>query len=122
MVLAVTVTVKVSVAVEVPSLACKVKVAFDAPQLAAMSAVILPPVLTMFEIVTPLAGLADVTITATLPLPPSSVTVAICELLPEPCGRDKPVVAAIVGGKLGRLHCTRRIETVLELVLATAKS
>jgi len=35
-----------------------------------MSAVILPSVLLMFEIVTPFSGLAEVTVTLTLLLPP----------------------------------------------------
>src|SRR5437773_12400105 len=104
---------------ELPSVACKVKDAFDAEQPATMSAVILPPVLTMLEIVTPFTGFALVTVTVTLPLPPSSVTVAICELvIGEPCCRDNPAVAAIVGTVL---HAPRRIETVFELMLTAAK-
>src|SRR5437764_12906875 len=46
--LAVTVMVRVSVADELPSFACNVKVAAEAPQLAEMSAVTLPFVLTIF--------------------------------------------------------------------------
>ena len=61
---------KVPVTVELPSLACKIKVAVDASQLATMSAVMLPSELMMFEIVTPFAGLAEVTMMLTLPLPP----------------------------------------------------
>ena len=106
--------------VELPSLACRVKLAVaDASQLATMSAVILPPVLTMLEIVTPLRGFAEVTVTVTLPLPPSSVTEAICELVTgEPCCRDNPAAAAIVGAGL---HAPRRIETVFELMLGSSK-
>ena len=68
--LAVTVIFRVSVIVELPSLACKVKLAVAAAQLATMSAVILPSELLMFEIVTPFAGLAEVIVMLTLPLPP----------------------------------------------------
>ena len=68
---------KVAVAVEVPSEACKVKLASVAVQLAAMLAVMLPPELMMLETVTPLEGLAEVTVTLTRPAPPSSVTEAI---------------------------------------------
>ena len=62
-----------------PSVACKVKLAFEAVQLATMSAVTVPLVLTMFEMVTPLtvAVFEPLTLTSTLPSPPSSVTVAI---------------------------------------------
>src|SRR6266498_2985471 len=69
-VLAVTVIFRVPVTVELPSLACKVKVAVDASELATMSAVIFPSELMMLEIVTPFAGLAEVTVMLTLPLPP----------------------------------------------------
>ena len=81
---AVTVTFRVAETVELPSLACKVKVAVDAPQLASMSAVISPSELTMFEIVTPFAGLAEATVTVALP--PRPLTLAIGELIgAEPC-------------------------------------
>lgn len=100
--LASTLIFRVSVTVELTSLACKVKLTLEAVQSAMMSAVILPSVLTMFEIVTPLDGLAEVTVTITLPLPPLSVTLAICELAAgEPCCRDKPVAATIAGVGVG---------------------
>ena len=76
-VLGVTETFKFAVLVFVPSEACSVKLAFVAVQLAPMSAVMMPLVLTRFETVTPFDGLADATVTVTFPLPPSSATVAI---------------------------------------------
>ena len=79
--LAVTVTVKVSVEVKKPSLACSVKVALVALQDATTSAVTVPAVLTIFEIVTPLDGFALVTVTTTEPGPVSaSLTVAMVGL------------------------------------------
>ncbi|NDD63130.1 MAG: hypothetical protein EBZ36_03990 [Acidobacteria bacterium] len=99
----VTVTLRVAVAVAVPSLTWRVKVALVAPVAAAIFAVIVPFALAMVEIVTPLEGLADVTVTVRLPLGVSaSVTVAIVELVAlEPATRDNPVAAVIVGAWLG---------------------
>ena len=98
----VTVTFKVAVAVRLPSLTCKVKLALDAAQLATMSAVIVPLVLTMLDSVTPLDGLALVTVTARLPATVSlSLTVAMVELeAGEPCCRVTPEAAAMVGDVL----------------------
>jgi hypothetical protein len=95
----VTVTLSVAVAVAVPSLTWRVKVALVAPVAATISAVIVPLELAMFEIVTPFAGLAVVTVTVRLPLAVSaSVTVAIVELLPlAPAIRVNPLAALIVG-------------------------
>src|SRR5215831_18667013 len=78
---AVTVTFKVSVTVNMPSLACKVKLAFDASHAAKTFAVIVPLVLTILETVT-------------------ALTVA----------------------EVASLQPARRIETLLELQLATARS
>ena len=95
-----TVTLSVAVAVAVPSLTWSVKVAFVAPVAATMSAVIVPVVLAIFEIVTPFDGLALVTVTVRLPAAVSgSVTVAIVELLELlPAVRDTPLAVVIVGG------------------------
>ena len=86
-VLAVTVIFKVAVAVEVPSLTCKVKLALVAAQLAAISAVMVPFELTMLEMVTPLEGLAVVRVTVRLPGAVSaSLTKAMVEFVAgEPC-------------------------------------
>ena len=88
--MAVTLTVKVSVFVEfpsLPSLASRIKVAFVAAHSVATSAVIVPLVLTMFCSLTPLDGLAVTTVTVTAPAPLSaSPTVAIVALeAGEPC-------------------------------------
>jgi hypothetical protein len=93
------VTVTLSVAVAVPSLTRRVKVALVAPVAATISAVIVPLELAMFEIVTPFAGLAVVTVTIRLPADVSaSLTVAIVELLPVlPATRATPLAAVIVG-------------------------
>lgn len=73
-----TVTLSVAAVVKLPSLACKVKLAFIAWQLATMLAVTTPFVLTMLETVTPFDGLALVMVTETPPGPLSmSLTVAI---------------------------------------------
>ena len=96
-----TVMFSVAVDIKLPSLACKVKLAFEALQSATMSAVMLPPVLLIFEIVTPLDGLTEMTLGITLPLPPSSVTEAICELVAgEPRVLDSPPAAIMPGGAL----------------------
>src|SRR5882724_11029340 len=80
---AVIVIFRAAVAVALPSLACRVKLAVVAPQPAMRSAVTLPLLLTMFETVTPFAGLALVTVTVALPAPLSAPpTVAICEFEP----------------------------------------
>ena len=65
-------TVKVAVFVEVPSLACNVKLALVAVHDATTSAVTVPAVFTIFEIVTPLDGFALSTVTITAPAPLSS--------------------------------------------------
>jgi hypothetical protein len=95
-----TVTLSVAVAVAIPSLPWSVKVALLAPVAATISAVIVPAVLAMFEIVTPFAGLALVTVTVRLPADVSvSVTVAIVELLAAfPAVLVTPLAAVIVGG------------------------
>ena len=56
--LIVTATLSVVVVVAKPSLACKVKLALVAVQVATMSAVMVPLVLTIFDSVTPFDGLA----------------------------------------------------------------
>ncbi len=68
-----------------------------------MSAVIVPPVLTILETVTPFDGFALVIETVTPPAPLSvSPAVAICELdEAEPCCRVTPVAASMVGGVFG---------------------
>jgi hypothetical protein len=98
----VTVTLSVAVAVAVPSLTCRVKVALVAPVAATISAVIVPLELTMFEIVTPFAGLAVVTVTVRLPADVSvSLTVAIVEFdAAVPPVRESPAAAVIVGKAL----------------------
>ena len=94
-----TATLRVAVAVAVPSLTRRVKVALVAPVAATISAVIVPVVLEILEIVTPVDGLALVTVTVRLPAAVSaSVTVAIVELLTAaPAVRVTPVAAVIVG-------------------------
>lgn len=77
-----TLTFRVAVAVDVPSLTCKVKLALAAVQFARMSAVIVPLVLTRLESATPFVGLALVTVTVKLSAAVSaSPTVATVELL-----------------------------------------
>ena len=96
--LAVTAIFTIAETVKLPSFACKVKVAFAAPQLATTSAVTLPFVLLMFEMVTPFVGLVEVTVTRTLPFPPKPVTLASCAvLIAEPCCTLKSVAVTIVG-------------------------
>src|SRR4051812_23742621 len=113
-----TVTTSVAGVVDRLSLASKAKLASAAAQSATMSAVMLPPVFAIFESVTPLtvADVAPLTLTVTVAFPPSSVTVAICELpAGEPCRLDKPLAAVIVGA---RLHPPpKRIERLFELLL-----
>jgi hypothetical protein len=111
----VTVTLSVAVAVPVPSLTWRVKVALVAPVAATISAVIVPLELAMFEIVTPFAGLAVVTVTVRLPLAVSaSVTVAIVELLPlAPAIRVNPLAALIVGVWLGSPYNSTLVSCVL---------
>ena len=96
-------TVNVAVLVApLPSVAVKVNVALEAAQEATTSAVIVPEVLTMLEIVTPLDGFALVTATVMLPAGvASSETVAMIELLAAlPCCRTSGPAAVIVGGEL----------------------
>jgi hypothetical protein len=63
-----------------------------------MSAFTLPPVLIMFEMVTPFVGLVEVTVMLRLPLPPKPLTLAICAVLvAEPCCTLKSVAVTIVG-------------------------
>ena len=96
-----TVTFNVVVAVAQPSLTCKVKLALPAPHAATMSAVIVPPALTIFEIVTPFDGLALVTVTIRLPTVSASLTVAIWEFEPgEPACRLGVAVPAKLGAVL----------------------
>ena len=68
--------------------------------MATISAVTVPFVFKIFEIVTPFDGLLLVTITVRLPAAVSaSVTVAIVELLELlPAVLDTPLAAVIVGG------------------------
>jgi hypothetical protein len=95
-----TVTFRVAVVVPVPSLTWSVKVALVAPLTATISAVTVPAVLAIFEIVTPFDVVALVTVTVRLPADVSvSVTVAIVELLtPLPAVLVTPLAAVIVGG------------------------
>jgi hypothetical protein len=99
-----TVTFRVAVAVPVPSLTSSVKVALVAPLAAAIFAVTVPAVLTIFEIVTPFDGLALITVTVRFPADVSaSVTDAIVEL---PTGLAAVLVtelaAVIVGVVFGK--------------------
>src|SRR6185436_17554174 len=117
---------KVAVDVRLPSLAWRVKVAFVAVQLAMMSAVTFPAVLTIFDSVTPLDGFALVTVTVTLAAPVSaSATVAICEFeTGEPSCRVTPDCAVIVGAVFttAGMQAPRRIVALLVETLAVAKS
>lgn len=91
--LAETLTIRFAFAVKEPSETCSTIVLSPvvAAQSAAMSAVIVPPVLTMLVTVRPVGTVVAVTVK--LPAAVSlSLTVAICELLAAmPCCRDKPV-------------------------------
>ena len=101
--LAVTVTLRVVFVARLPSLACKVKVALVAVQVALMFAVIVPLVLTIFCILTPLDGLVVTTVTVTpLPLLSASLTVAMVVLgADEPCWMVRPVCALMPGAVFG---------------------
>jgi len=97
----VTVTFNVPVAVKLPSLTCKVKLALVALHVATASAEIVPLVLSRLESVTPLDGLALMIVTIKLPGAVSlSPTVAMVEFDAGLPAAREIATGVIVGGVL----------------------
>ena len=95
--------------------------ALVALQDATTSAVTVPAVLTIFEIVTPLDGFALVTVTTTPPGPLSvSLTVAMVEFEEgEPCCRVTPAAAVIDGAVFGTVNV--KVASVMRPQLSVAR-